>query len=654
MRKILAIAVFILFIPSILFAQYSNKDISENAFKLIRAAVFEVVVDKAEDNRLTYEKPLDMESMPFKERIDKYESIGTAFAISKNEIITAFHVINLSSNSMVYKKYYIRDSKGNVDEIDYITAASNERDIITCTVKNKTFPVYMRAQTNWEIGKSAFTVGNALGEGIVVRQGLILGTDPEPISGRWDLLKTSADSSPGNSGGPLITADGSVIGVVVSRKDNIQYTVPIKVLQNMARNNLEYRHKTNVRHAILANKTPITYTANIGLPAPYQQVRATLCDQLQKQYVVSMEQLFKEAPEYLSGPQNLYLLNFSPATAFPEVDFVDGDDENWSLSSLQSRGTKFPDDGQMTSSKLSDFSVTRIKKPRSDNLTKINTDPKYIVDSILKNNKSVRRFFGNDYRILSYGEPLNVSKYKDIQGKTWIAAEWLIDYCDNIYIAYILPLPSGPVIVSTVQHSSVRDMYQWDIKKICDHLHASYTSDFNNWNIFLNNREFVPDFLKGFHFNWQRSVGEIAIKYDEVSISMGKEIFNWSDNSELFLTLCYYKTDSGINYGIDYMTFQFDGIKNDYFSFRKNYRPNPDLGRKAMDRWNTLIKKSYPYDNKSYISTDDNTGSIGAVLDTENVRDDTLYSVFLRMEDPRGDAEILSSFGALKQDINIR
>ncbi|GMO39368.1 MAG: serine protease [Termitinemataceae bacterium] len=656
MKKLSVCAVlFITFNVATVFAQSSNiENISKGALKLIQAAVFEVVIDKAPDTRLTYDKEIDMENVPFKIRSDKYESIGTAFAISKTEVATAFHVIDLAKTSLVYKKYYIRDSNGIVNEIDKITSASNERDIITCTVKDRTFPTFLRFAEKWNVGDTAFTVGNALGEGIVVRQGLILGTEPEPIKGRWNILKTSADSSPGNSGGPLMTSDGSVLGVVVSRKDNIQYTVPSKVINSTPKDKLIYYAKPRLSHAILANKLSVTYEDSVQLPAAYDDVRKKLCVDLYNQYVTAMEKLFSQAPEYLTGEDSLYLLTFSPESTFPEVDFVNPDTDAWALSGLEKSGVKLPDDGQLTSAKLSDFTVTRIQKPRTANLTTINTDPKYIFDLILKNRKTSRKFFGDDYRVISYGNPYTLGKYKDAQGKTWITTEWLIDYADQIQISYILPLPSGPVIVSTVQYTSNRDMYQWDIKKICDHIHAVYTSNFDNWSEYLSNTQYVPDFLKDFKFNWNKDAQQVTITSNEFSLAADNRVFDWTSESEFLLTFCYYKTSAGISYDIDYLVMQHNAVKNDYFSFRRNFKPDDGLGRKALDRWDTLQKKAYPFDGKAYISTEDNTGSIGGVFDASAKNDDSMFSIYMRLEEPSSDADLKKRFDILKNSIVIK
>jgi len=188
---------------------------------LVHNAVFEVVQEKPVQDSLVYERELDWDKVPYVIRNDKYYSIGTAFAISKNELITAFHVINLSYESMVNHKYYIRDTEGKVYEVDQITGGSNEKDYLIFTVKGKTFDEFFRFERNFKAGDPVFSIGNALGEGIVMRNGLVLGTIPEEDSGRWNLLKSSADGNPGNSGGPLVNSDGKVVALVTALRDNL-------------------------------------------------------------------------------------------------------------------------------------------------------------------------------------------------------------------------------------------------------------------------------------------------------------------------------------------------------------------------------------------------------------------------------------------------
>ena len=54
------------------------------------------------------------------------------------------------------------------------------------------------------VNDAVFAVGNALGQGVVVRNGVYTSDTPEEQSGQWRWLRFSAAAAPGNSGGPLI------------------------------------------------------------------------------------------------------------------------------------------------------------------------------------------------------------------------------------------------------------------------------------------------------------------------------------------------------------------------------------------------------------------------------------------------------------------
>jgi serine protease Do len=90
-----------------------------------------------------------------------------------------------------------------------------------------------------KIGTKVFTVGNALGQfQNTVTAGIISGlnrtitaSDGSGLSGETlsDLIQTDAAINSGNSGGPLVTYDGKVIGIntaVADGADNIGFAIP--------------------------------------------------------------------------------------------------------------------------------------------------------------------------------------------------------------------------------------------------------------------------------------------------------------------------------------------------------------------------------------------------------------------------------------------
>jgi len=628
--------------------------LSPNTLSLVQNAVFEVVLEKPTEDPTVYEKKLNWDLVPYVIRNDKYYSIGTAFAISKTELVTAFHVINLGYESMVFPKYHIRDSKGNVYEVDQITGGSNEKDYLVFTVKGKTFNDFFEFEKKFKTGDAVLSIGNALGEGVVVRNGLVLGTVPEEDSGRWNLLKSSADGNPGNSGGPLVTPDGKVVGVVSSLRENILYSVPAEVVLDGSRSVLPYRQKSRVGHLILSNKLNYIFEFQAKLPDSYTKVRASICEAYNGFYDDTMTKLFKEAPEYLTGPNNVYLLNSSLSSIFPEVSFVDPNDDNWKLSGLDKKSYTLDDDGRLYHASVGGINFYKIKRPLSVSVEKICTDPKYIMDLILRNIRTDRSLWGSDkYRILSYGEPSSMGSFRDTLGRTWITAYWVIGFEDEFEIMYILPQTNGPSIISTKQDSSLLHVYEWDLRKICDHLFAAYDGSFEEWISFIALKQFIPDFLKDIKFDWKSGEQSFSFSSGPVAIAADKQVLDWNARSELFLAHTWYKLNGKLEFGIRRVILYGDQRFKEYFHIYRNIKPDPKLGTNAMENWNDLVKEKPPFDDKPVLSPKDNNGSVGAILKARRANPDTLFTLYLSMENPENEENLGRRFGAFKTGVSV-
>jgi len=74
---------------------------------------------KPEKDPLTYEKPLPLELLPYMERTDAYQSVGTAFALGNNTYVTAAHVLLAGIDSQ-YGSPSLRRADGSVYTIDRI------------------------------------------------------------------------------------------------------------------------------------------------------------------------------------------------------------------------------------------------------------------------------------------------------------------------------------------------------------------------------------------------------------------------------------------------------------------------------------------------------------------------------------------------------
>lgn len=192
--------------------------------------VFEVVVEKLQEDPLTYERELPLDRLPYHIRMDKYDSIGTAFLLTDGHFYTAAHVLNIPHTSLL-TKYFIRSSDGAVYKIGNVIKFAGDRDFVVFDVEgfDKKNSKGLQIESNPKINSSVFAVGNAQGEGIVMRNGLLTSTTPENRNGAWQWLRFSAAASPGNSGGPLVTPQGKVIGIVAMKNSSETLTMPFQL-----------------------------------------------------------------------------------------------------------------------------------------------------------------------------------------------------------------------------------------------------------------------------------------------------------------------------------------------------------------------------------------------------------------------------------------
>lgn len=629
--------------------------VSPEVHALVQNAVFEVLVKKPVADSLAYDKELDWSVVPYVIRQDSYYSIGTAFAVSKTDLVTAFHVINLGEESDIFGEYFVRDTKGNVYEVDKITRGSNERDFIQFTVKDKTFDRYFEFQRDFAVGSPVFSVGNALGEGIVMRNGLVIGTIPEPESGRWSKLKSSADGNPGNSGGPLITPSGKVVGIVIELNDNILYSLPAQAMLDTEKpDTLHYRLKLTYGHLLLSNQITRTFETDVNLPADYRSVRKDVTETYEAKYGPIMEELFAAAPEYLSGPNNAYLLNSVADTSFPQLAFVDKDDNQWTLSSLKVSRSALPNDGSIDQAVVNDHAFLKVNLPKDVKMSDIASDPKALMDLILQG-ISIQRSLGGaeKYRITSLGKPSYVGEYRDRMGRLWMQANWTIEFEDKTLIAFILPTPNGPVMFWTSQGSARKAMYEWDLKATCDRLVIAYSGKFPEWQQFLTMTKWLPPFLKDVNFTWSEGLKVMSLKSPALSVTAGPEVFEWAPSSSMFLSPAHYREGAEIKYGVRKLILQRDVQGNDFVILFKHTKPDPILGEKNEEAWEELLQAKAPFDEIPGIDAKAKTGAIGALMNAEKSSEDTRYTLYLGMANAGDEASLAKRFKSLKGGMQI-
>lgn len=183
------------------------------------------------------------------------QSAGTGFIISADGyIVTNRHVIpdGTSKVSVVLSDGTIYDNVSVVGK----TSSGDSLDIaflkIADTKGVKLEPVQLGDSGQMRVGDMSIAIGNALGQfQNTVTSGIISGYgrsvqaegDSGGVESLQNLFQTDAAINQGNSGGPLVNADGEVIGINTAvaggGAENIGFAIPINDVKGLIKSVLE-------------------------------------------------------------------------------------------------------------------------------------------------------------------------------------------------------------------------------------------------------------------------------------------------------------------------------------------------------------------------------------------------------------------------------
>ncbi|MCX7714585.1 MAG: serine protease [Clostridia bacterium] len=632
-----------------------TKSLSKELKSLVNESCFEVVVNKPVKDTLTYEKELPWHLIPYNIRVDKYFSIGTAFAISPTELLTAFHVLDLKTDSLIYKDFYIRDAQGNVYEIDKILAFDSHRDFIRFTVKNKTFSRYLKLKETFTIGDNVFAVGNAYGEGIVIRQGELIGTYPEPEDGRFNLLKSSSDVNFGNSGGPLIDEQANVIGVVIQRKDNIAYSLPVSEV-NKTGNRGVFHVRMNFGFTLLPEKTIVKdFDDELSLPKGYKEIKKTFNERFKKFYIATMDELLKGQGKgmFPEGEESLIPLFDFTDSYFLQVNYLSKDNNRWTISNVEYKETKIHGNGVIRMANPDKrLLFIDISRPDDVSLQDMLNDPKVGMRLVLEGQSITRDFGDVKTRILSLGDPIAVEYHTDKYGRKWRLCTWVMEYSDEAIISCATPTPEGMSAVVFVCETSEIEFWKYDALKLLDYIQLSYYGRLKDWKAFLTGNKLLPKALHGVKFDYAAQKG-LQFGTGAFSINTGNDIIAISDDVRMGINFGYIKQASGIEWAIRRVMLT-EYQKDNYFVLVNWVAPDTRLPKDYLNYWDSIVNAEHPYTMKPF--TSDNTTKIAAVVKKiqekpEKVR--KLYTLFLGKAGKVEDDRMIQDFKKLLNGIII-
>lgn len=149
---------------------------------------------------------------------DVERAVGTGVVIQEDgTILTNIHVVAGAERISVT---FFDGTKSDA----HVVSVQPEDDLAvlkTDTVPDDLKPATLRSTRGLRPGDEVIAVGNPFGIGPSVSSGIVSGLRRDYISPKGkktltNLIQFDAAANPGNSGGPLVTADGEVVGIVTA------------------------------------------------------------------------------------------------------------------------------------------------------------------------------------------------------------------------------------------------------------------------------------------------------------------------------------------------------------------------------------------------------------------------------------------------------
>jgi S1-C subfamily serine protease len=166
------------------------------------------------------------------DRAGKEYAQGSGFIVSPDgRIVTNYHVIECASSAIV------KLSSGAYFPVDGVLADSKDKDLALIKVSGKNLPALALADSNdLSIGEHVVAIGSPLGLQNTVTDGIVSAFRDGSNGRRW--IQTTAPSSHGNSGGPLLNMHGKVVGVITLGLkefggENLNFAIPVNEVVSM-------------------------------------------------------------------------------------------------------------------------------------------------------------------------------------------------------------------------------------------------------------------------------------------------------------------------------------------------------------------------------------------------------------------------------------
>lgn len=592
-------------------APAAGAELSGSVQQTIRAATFEVVQLKAPEGDVTYDRELPWDLIPYQERTDKYRSIGTAFAIGPNRYVTAGHVIDLGMGSQ-FGPPALRDSAGKVFDIDQVFKFSDARDFVVFSLREPPKGAkFLATAAKPPVNVPVYAVGNALGQGVIIRDGLYTSDTPEELDGRWKWIRFSAAASPGNSGGPLVDEHGKVVGVVLrkSPSENLNTALPIAEVMSAKDGEGTLGGRIPLHLPLFDATEKLTINERFDLPKPLAQFYTTVWDRTLPLLSGAEKALLEHnaAHVFPRGDGSARILHTIDRAGFPRLMHEDAN-KIWVEGAPKIDTVQLDHNGYVEQA----GGFVRLRVPDNVSLATLYGDDKLYLDLLLKA-YMVRRAMGSDsVRVTSLAKPKSASHFTDRWGRTWQVRVWAIPYDDQMLAVVSLPTPDGYVAALARIGSGYVGLARNAQQLLCDFVYVTMLGNLGQWQDYLAQPGVQPKIFETLRIRIDPD-REVAFHSDRFELTVNSDLIKLSKESMLFLDFGFSGPPDAVTWNVTRVVVSERLHTNNWVNAFREMEPPASLPDSYQSNWTKLKTRSFPFNSK--IESKDGDTEISTAVD---------------------------------------
>ncbi len=509
-----------------------------------------------------------------------------------------------------------------------------------------------------QLDDAVLAVGNALGEGVVIRDGLFTSQTAEEQDGRWKWIRFSAAASPGNSGGPLLDATGRIIGVVIAKSpnENLNYALPIANVLDAPPLQARFDQRALTRLPFAQVSQTYTLKDEFALPLSW--------DKFNRTYLAVMSRHNDEARAALltshadsffphGGDSEAILYSAEAASRAPGL-VLQQPDGKWVIQAPPLTFTDLPGDGKVGVSPQGDIRSLALHRGDEASDDAFYGDSKAFMDIALKA-LNLRRQVGTDQvRVDSLGAAISDVTTTDAWGRRWQLRAWPVPFLDVYVVAQLLPTPDGYVGLLVYAPSVALEESKAQLALLANQATLTYEGTTQQWQSFLARPALLSDAFRDVKL---QSSPQWSLHTPRFEFGAPTEFLSIDAHSELLVSMNYAYEGPKVAWGIGGARWFQDAQEKVYLGLFRAPKPPASANLETRTRFEDLRAGRSPYDGSPVQATSDavdvQLGLQAPGAKERTAAADVAYGVALRLNNHPTRAQVTLARASAERAIHI-